>query len=548
MGAKASAGGRNARRARRQQMRATQRQAEVRASQGISITLPWPRVADRSRWLAAVLGPESVLWAVLLLVVPVLAIGVDLTVGLHLNQTPLVDYDYWWHLGTGNWILDHHRVPTTDPFSWTHLGQNWIAHEWLAELFLALAVRAGGYAGAIVFTFLVAVVGYWRLIASARYYGLSRRAAVVVTLLWGGAFLRVGVLTVRPQIWTLTLLAVLLAELAAYDTGRRRQLWLVPPLFALWINLNLTALIGIACLGIFVLDHLVRRRFNPREVDRHLVLIGVLSVAALLVNPRHIHLLILSFSYGDPAAIYRKYVFEWMSPRFDDPSQRPFWLAIPMVIPAVWYLVRRQPKLWPGLAVIGMAYEAYDAMRYVPIYVMICFTFAGWLFWQRAQERGTVPDVADQPLVPRRPWALALPLASTALVLALALSKDQSQFRRDPVAWGHPVDATNYLMAHYPNARLFNTYDFGGYLIYRFYGTNQKVYIDGRAEMFGDAELSHYFDLIYGNPGWQDDFDKMGIQMAMVRRIDGISVQLANDSHWKLVYQDGANLIFVRLK
>src|SRR5579885_3508678 len=63
---------------------------------------------------------------------------------------PSIDPDYWWHLATGRWILDHHRVPTTDPFSYTHLGQTWYAHEWLAELLIAAVNRIAGYAGDLI--------------------------------------------------------------------------------------------------------------------------------------------------------------------------------------------------------------------------------------------------------------------------------------------------------------------------------------------------------------------------------------------------------------
>ena len=32
-------------------------------------------------------------------------------------MVPVVDPDIWWHLRTGQWIVDHGQVPATDPFS-----------------------------------------------------------------------------------------------------------------------------------------------------------------------------------------------------------------------------------------------------------------------------------------------------------------------------------------------------------------------------------------------------------------------------------------------
>ncbi len=42
------------------------------------------------------------------------------------------DPDTLMHLASGSWMLEHHQVPATDPFSYNTAGLRWIAHEWLA--------------------------------------------------------------------------------------------------------------------------------------------------------------------------------------------------------------------------------------------------------------------------------------------------------------------------------------------------------------------------------------------------------------------------------
>src|SRR5207237_204907 len=149
----------------------------------------------------------------------------------------------------------------------------WVAHEWLAGLKLALVERAGGYAAVLLLTAVVALAGFWLLLAAARCYGLSRRALCLLMLAWGGIPLRP--VAVRPQVWGWALFAALLWALAGYETGRRRRLWLLPPLFALWINLHLSALIGIGCLGVFALGRVARR-----QPDRRLLAVCLLCGAA----------------------------------------------------------------------------------------------------------------------------------------------------------------------------------------------------------------------------------------------------------------------------
>lgn len=497
--------------------------------------------AAASPWIGRAFAPDSGLWVVILLFVPVLAILLDLSTGIRRDGLPFVDVDFWWHLTTGNFVLDNQRIPMTDPFSWTYGGETWIAHEWLAEVLMALAHRAGGYAGTILLTTLFVVFGFWRLIAAGRYYGMSRRTAVLLMLLLGGAFLRSGAMVVRPQVWTWALLAVLMAELAAYDTGRRRNLWILPPIFAIWINMNLTALIGIGCLGAFVLDRLIRK-----PIDRHVLTVGIASGLALLVNPHHIKLFFLIFKYLNPDSVRRQYVFEWMPPRTEDHSHIPFWIALILVLPALYYLLRKRPHFWPAGPLLVLAYQSNQSIRYIPIYIMLTFVFVGWLIWQRSLSRGVVLPTARAPLFPMKPWIAIPPIVAGAIALWLVTSTDQTQFKRDPTAWGHPVAATEFYLQNYPELRIFNTYDFGSYMIYRFYEREQKVYIDGREEMYGEERVRTYFDLIYGSEGWQSYFAEQGIQAVIIRDIDGLSTKLDAEPGWTRVFRGSGHRVYVR--
>ena len=82
------------------------------------------------------------------------------------------DPDVWWHLRTGEWILEHHAVPQTDPFSIDGMGKPWQAYSWLFELVLLKLYRAGGLAGIVVYT-----GGMVAAITAALYRLISRLQA-----------------------------------------------------------------------------------------------------------------------------------------------------------------------------------------------------------------------------------------------------------------------------------------------------------------------------------------------------------------------------------
>src|SRR5215472_13335444 len=67
---------------------------------------------------------------------------VYLVIATWVRNKLLNDSDTFWHIGVGNWILQHHRFPTVDPFSYTAFGKPWFAADWLLDLLFAVLYRA----------------------------------------------------------------------------------------------------------------------------------------------------------------------------------------------------------------------------------------------------------------------------------------------------------------------------------------------------------------------------------------------------------------------
>src|SRR5215207_5871421 len=64
--------------------------------------------------------------------------------GWAIGLAKLSDNSFFWHLKTGEYILDH-GIPHSDVFSYTAPGTKWVAQSWLAELtYAALSRSVGG--------------------------------------------------------------------------------------------------------------------------------------------------------------------------------------------------------------------------------------------------------------------------------------------------------------------------------------------------------------------------------------------------------------------
>ncbi len=78
---------------------------------------------------------------------------------LAMTARPATDPDLWWHLRSGQWIVETGHVPHSDPFSFTRAGHAWVSHEWLSEVVFYELWKHGGAAALIVFLWSTEALG-----------------------------------------------------------------------------------------------------------------------------------------------------------------------------------------------------------------------------------------------------------------------------------------------------------------------------------------------------------------------------------------------------
>jgi hypothetical protein len=500
----------------------------------VSITLARRNSAAFGR----VLGAQGLLW-------PLLAPAFVVVALLRRLCSGDVDPDYWWHLATGRWMLDHGSIPTSDPFSFTHLGQSWYAHEWLGEWLIALADRAGGYALNIAITALILGAGCWLLWRTARGYGAARRTAAFALL--GAVLFTAETVAVRPQVWAFALIMALLHELAAHDLGARRRLWHLPLLFVLLININLLAFMAGLVLALYALHRAVvcRQAAGERRADeaarlRQVLIVGGLSALALCVNPRGPALLLFAArTYADAASPYWSQIQEWkpLGPTAFNLGLYATGAAATLLIA---YGMWRRKALWPGLPALVFAVMAARAARYVPLFGITAAIGCAWYVAAARRER-------DLPLLPAPNLGRVATLA-TLLACALTLAAGrQAQFRRTPDAaldGAYPVAATAFLQQHAAGARIFADYGWGGYLDQTLY-PRANVFIDGRAEMFGVDLFKTYLDVAAAKPGWQQTLTTDRVGAVLVQADGPLAAALSGDPGWHLAFHDAHSVLYL---
>jgi len=111
------------------------------------------------------------------------------------------------------------------------------------------------------------------------------------------------------------------------------------------------------------------------------------------------------------------------------------------------------------------------------------------------------------------------------------------------VARGFPVSAVAYMREHSISGPLFNSYNFGGYLV----SMNEKVFVDGRADPYerGGA-LADYFHITKLQPGALTVLRNYGVQTCLLGREEPLVTLLAAVPEWQRVYADNLSVLFVR--
>jgi len=420
-----------------------------------------------------------------------LALLLAILAGLAFTPKLLGDPDTYWHIATGQWILEHGRAPSTDPFSFTFHGAPWTAHEWLSEVVYALAYRAGGWSGVLLLASMAFVGG---LAILAGYAARHLPPLGVSALILFAFFAAVPSILARPHILAFPLLAVWLTELLkARADARTPPPWLLLIMVA-WANLHGSFLLGLALLGAFALEAvLVARRGNlKREILRWAVF-GAGSIVAAVVTPHGPQGILFPLTFVDMQAF--KVVDEWRSADFSrltifeilllEGLFLTFWLGVKIPPFRIFLLL--------GLLHLALKHERHQAVFGLGAGALLVEPIAAALGERRRQDGQPASAVADRGRIEVAPNPVMKPVVIAAALLLVCWARLSTPHARiDDVT---PAAAFGKVPKHLRSQPVFNDYDFGGFLIFE----GVRPFIDSRADMYGDAFVMDH-DAIMRDP------------------------------------------------
>jgi len=457
----------------------------------------------------------------------------------------VTDPDVWWHLRTGQLIVQTHAVFHTDPYSFTQFGRPWIDHEWLSQLLIFGLLRLAGWSGLIVGFGVVVAATF--LVVFLRCQGRPYVAGVITLL---GAFASAPSWGVRPQMLTLLLASVLLLILErSYE--RPILLWWTPALMLLWVNLHAGYALGIAIMALFLVGDALDAACgfkcgpSPRARFRALALAIVACAVVVPLNPYGVAM------YAYPVETLRSrtmqsYIGEWFSPDFHQHRYLPTLLMILATV-ALSALSPRRLRPREILLLAVTTYAALRSVRHIPIYALVAVPVLSAMVQACLQERGVAKRLERNPtsMTAAKASVNALLLAGF-LVFAVARVHYVTHRQAEMEAKELPARAVSFIAAQRPPAPILNHYNWGGYFIWKLYPEYQ-VYIDGRADLYGDAFMDDLATTYYlrGN-SWQSPFERWGIRTVVLPPDAPLATALAARRDWKTIYADSQAVVLTK--
>jgi hypothetical protein len=425
------------------------------------------------------------------------------------------DPDTYWHLASGQWMLDHRELLRNDIFSSTVAGKPYALGEWLGEIVLTLVFNLGGWSALTVFRALLAGLASFFLGRVSRAMGAPLVAALVVVV-WAVALAKTR-WTDRPAIFGVVLFIVVLDLLFRSRAGSRWALVAIPPVVLLWANLHGSYPLGIGLVLAFTLEALLERRPEARRL--------LLALGACVV---------LSFLDPDTLGIGGAASHAFTPPRFISEEVPPDVLTPPGLIFAAFVLASLALALvvggvlLEGLLVVPLLWLGLSAQRQLVFFIFAATPFIAASLAQLRLGRLRAP----------RPWPPVAAGAMAAVLCVIALASLVA-VPPAPDETGYPTGALAALRAG--SGTLLNEYDWGGYLIYR--APERKVFVDGRLFPYLPQVLADWDNAVQLRPDWREVLRRYDVAEVLLRPSRPLVIALREEG-WP-VRAEGNNFVLL---
>jgi len=488
---------------------------------------------------------------------------------------PMFDTDFWFHLKTGEWILETGSIPAIDLYTFTDFDKPWIDLHWGFQVLITVLYRLGG----VPLVTLVKSGVITTAVAVAWVAGGNTLPVWKKSALWILPIICIcGRGNERPEMLSQLFLAAWL-WIAASTDRRPGLIWYLPLVTLVWVNCHALFVLGLVVGFCYAADALIREMLNgrfglePRTSGpelRTVWIAGGLVALTCFINPY--------FEQGAlfPLTLYRKFSVE---KGFYSANIGEFRPPIDFVLKfgvgniyvlaesGVWLLtaasfvallsVRHRWSLFRLLLFTGFSHLAWQATRNTNIFALVSGFIACGNFGDcRGSSSGLSASKTDKRLVVRTKWMMALMAGLCVAVVTgwwneigeknkpFGLGEAAHWFIHDAAKFaGHPGFPKRAFVAHIGQAEVYVYHN----------GPQRRVFMDARLEVCTRQTFEVYNAILMamaaGDSSWQRVFSDGELPVVILDSRSNPSRAAFNGMlhipAWRLVFADRTAAVFL---
>jgi len=458
---------------------------------------------------------------------------------------PPIDADMWWHLKSGQTMWQQKVILTQDQFSFTKLNQPWVNAFWLSDLIMYFLVSFSGLPFLIIFIALIGCITFLTIFFRSSGPLFIRSfviliAAISVSPGW----------TARPQVFSFFLLAMLNLWMEKRKHYRKPPLFLLPLFFVAWVNIHGGFIWGflllIATIFGMVFD-LINcnddERLNLKIKIKQLAIWTSISLIAIVINPYGFSIWKLPFYTIDVSI---NVIQEWFSPNFHNLEMQPFlWIVFLLLIGLS--LSEKKQRFVDIFKSVGFIYMGFVSQRNIPLSAIVLAPFIIDLFSDAWSKRNKKVSSETEIQSSRSQAIRGSGIINATLIFLMVIvagGRIYLQTSNSIIENSYPFHAVRWVRENHPIGNMFNSYNWGGYLVYNL--PMYPVYIDGRADLYGERLIKEWWEIVEGKKNAITLLDSYNINFLLIEPGWPIIDVLLSDANWEIAYQDDISIILIR--
>lgn len=459
--------------------------------------------------------------------------------------------DLFWQIKMGEQIWETHTFPTADPYNFSNPGAVWTLEEWLPAVSFYLIHHFFGPVGLIFYKAAVIALMFWLFMILFNRLKVNLYLSSGVLLLAAMVNTR-GIWTVFPSIFEYLFIVLTILMLEFY---RDQKFRLIPFFLILlsffWVQSHasfflLSGIVGAYLFGDWLVSFLKKRwaHYQPHGAafekgqQKSLLAVFLLSLVMPLISPNGYWLPLYPFriTFGKFTPYVSEYQRFWHVWNWNWVDFIPGFTLI-LIVLMVFFFIISMKKLHPTDLLLGIFFIvlALTAVRHVAIFALVAlFLISRYLTVWFGEYRGFFKR------------SLLKDTILVLLILAFVVFY-KTQLVPFGFSWsekGYPKEAAELINKSGLSGKMFNHYNYGGYLIWKMPG--YQVFIDGRLEMYQGQAGQDYLKIIDAEKGYQDLLKKYQINFFISYLRDPVIGALIDDPDWVYVYHDSDYVVLVK--